>query len=209
MSRAVNKETGLPFTDMEVICQAFSFILAAYETSTAALAFAVHLLACHPDKMAKVQEEVDSQSDVFHGSFPYVDAVLKETLRMYPTVPLTIREAEKDITVPYRIPAGTHIAVCVYGLHHSKEHWKDPERFRPERFLPGGDAAYEAYMPFGDGVRGCVGQRYAWQEIVMTLVRLYRRFEIYRVDEGEKIPVRMSLSLAPRDGVRVRVVRRN
>lgn len=142
--------------------------------------------------------------------FPYLEAVFKETLRLFPPVPLTIREAERDIQLGgYTIPAGTHLAVSMYGLHHSPKYWLDPEAFLPERFLPGGEGVDSAaYMPFGEGPRGCIGQRYAWQEAMVALIMLYQRF-VFEVEAGQvPLAVRMSLSLGPKEGVRVKVVQR-
>jgi cytochrome P450 len=216
MARAVNKDTGHPFSDMEVVCQAFNFVVAA-QTTAPALAFALYLLAAHPDKEAKLVAEVDAlgprapltPADL--ARLPYADAVFKETVRLYPTVPLTIREADRDLQLgALAVPAGTHLAVSLYGLHRAAAHWCDPEAFVPERFLGGAPAGGggEAYMPFGDGVRSCVGHRYAWQMVVVALARLYQGFT-FRLAPGQvPLAVRMSLSLAPRDGVVVTASRR-
>lgn len=105
------------------------------------------------------------------------------------------------------IPEGTHLAVSVYGLHHSKEYWQDPKAFIPERFLQGHgknvDQTMLAYMPFGEGPRGCIGQRYAWQEAMIALISLYREYD-FELEAGQvPLAVRMSLSLGPKDGVKV------
>lgn len=227
MARSVNKETGKPFSDMEVICQSFSFVLAAYETTTASMAFALHLLATHPDKEAKLLAEIDAFgrdivptfAQVTDGkTFPYTEAVFKEALRLLPPVPLAIREADKDLQLgKHTVPAGTHIAVCIYGMHRDPANWHEPESFIPERFLmaPGETSSskertdnMDAYMPFGDGPRGCIGQKYARQEAMVVLIRLYQKYTFKLMDDMKPLDVRMSLSLTPRYGVNVIVKRR-
>jgi cytochrome P450 len=217
MAAAVNKETGEAFTETDAVCQAFSFVMAATETATAAMAFAIHLLATHPEAEAKVLAEVDAfgrnatpSFQDLHERFPYIEAVFKESLRMYPPVPLTIREAERELSLgQYAVPAGTYLAVSVYGLQRDPRYWPDPDVFRPERFLQGGDASKEAYMPFGEGTRSCVGQRYAWQEAVLAFVRIYQRTALrLDVKRGKELDVRMSLGLVPRKGVHVQVMLR-
>jgi cytochrome P450 len=227
MARSINKETGKPFSDMEVTCQSFSFVLAAYETTTASMAFALHLLATHPDKEAKLLAEIDAFgcdkvptfAQVTDGkTFPYTEAVFKESLRLFPPVPLTIREANKDLQLgSYTVPAGTHLAVCIYGMHRDPANWHNPESFIPERFLTSlADVSsrkeiadnMDAYMPFGDGPRGCIGQKYAWQEAMIVLIRLYQKYTFKLVDEKKPLDVRMSLSLTPRHGVNVIAKRR-
>lgn len=220
MSRGVNKETGAPFSDMEVICQAFSFVLAAFETTSATLAFAIHLLSSHQDKLAKMLAEVDAfgqsrlpvKADLTNSQFPYVEAVLKETLRLYPAVPLAIREADKDIVLGQdAVPRGTHLAVNLYAMHRNPSLWDDPDDFIPERFLGDGPPAkaMAAYMPFGDGPRGCVGTKYAWQETLLALVRMYQKY-VFRLSPGQiPLEVHMSLSLTPRNGVWVTPFRRD
>jgi len=226
MARSVNKETGKPFSDLEVICQAFSFVLAA-DTTTPSIAFALHLLATHPDKEAKLLAEIDAFgrdivptfAEVTDGkTFPYTQAVFKETLRLFPPVPLAIREADKDLQLgKYTVPAGTHIAVCIYGMHRDPANWHEPESFIPERFLMNnaeissrGKKAdnMDAYMPFGDGPRGCIGQKYAWQEVMVVLIRLYQKYTFRLMDEKKPLDVKMSLNLSPRHGVNVIVKRR-
>ena len=220
MARATNKETGAPYSDLEVVVQAYSFVLAAYETTTASIAFAVYFLATHPEKERILLEEIDAFgrdrqptfADVTDGkTFAYVDAVFKETLRLYPAVPLAIREAEKDLQLgQYAVPAGTQMAVCVYSMQRHPAHWADPDSFIPERFLSHHPAAegnnMDAYMPFGDGPRGCIGQKYAWQEAMVALIKLYQKFT-FRLTEQQlrlgPLDVRMSLSLTPRNGVSV------
>jgi len=220
MSRSVNKDTGRPFSDMQVVCQAFSFVLAAYETSASALSFVIYLLACHPEEQNRVVSEIEKfdgkkklEAADLQTQFPRLEAVVKETLRLYPPVALTIREADRDIELPDGkgiIPVGTHLCVSVFGLHRDPEFWEQPNEFRPERFLRNEQVA--AYMPFGDGTRGCIGQKYAWQELMLVLVRVMQRFE-FSLETGtqgapSELPVRMALGLTPSKGVRVLVSRK-
>lgn len=215
MARSVNKETGQPFSDLEIVLQSVAFVLAAYETSAATLSFATYFLASHPDKQAAAVAEVDAfgrdtvpTAKDLQTRFPYLEAVLKETLRLFPPVALTIREADQDVQLgKYAVRAGTHLTVSIYGMHHDPACWTDPEAFKPERFIEG--CNLDAYMPFGEGARGCVGQKYAWQELLIVLMRLFQRYTFTLAEEQARpVAVKMSFSLTPRHGVKVKVHKR-
>lgn len=218
MARTKNRETGDNLTKIEAVSQAFSFVLAATETSTAAIAFAVHLLAVHTQVQDRVIAEVDRYGrdktptyDELKTDFPYLDAVFKETLRLYPPVPMTIRESEKETVLSnYVIPAGTHLAVNIYGMQRDANYWNDPDNFRPERFINDMEPfEKDAYMPFGEGTRACIGQKYAWQEAILTLVRIFQCFKVRLADESQtQLQVHMSLGLAPKYGIKIRCYRR-
>jgi cytochrome P450 len=189
--RAHNKETGKPFTEVEIMAQSSNFILAGYETTSTALTFAITAIAQHPDIEAKLLAEVDAfpwKGDAgidFDDieQFPYTRAVIDETMRMWAPATQLIalqRVATADATVGgYRVDKGDKIWIDVHGIHHDPRHWPEPEVFRPERFLEGSPEAAArhpcAYLPFGVGPRRCIGWRFALEEAVICLVQLYRR----------------------------------
>lgn len=228
------QQKGYIKNDGDIVCQGSNFVIAAYETTSATLAFAIHLLSTHPAVQEVAIQEVDTlktshitdPKDVLNNC-PFVVAVVKETLRLYPAVPLAIRQADKEMTLrsgkhSYFIPRGTHLAISIYGMHRDGSIWRDPDEFCPARFLPSSGANTTTtsttslgYMPFGDGVRCCIGEKYAMQECVIMLVKLLSTFRFENAESkgrpyGQRrdIETSMSLSLTPKNGVWVRVIPR-
>jgi cytochrome P450 len=115
--------------------------------------------------------------------YPFVAAVVKEALRLFPPAHTTNREcvAAAGCTLTgaagqqYHIPCGTWVHINIWGMHRSAKYWKEPTAFRPDRFLEGSEEAAarhpNAYMPFGIGPRMCIGWRFAMQEVQMVLIR--------------------------------------
>ena len=166
-------------------------------------------------------EEIDASLELptyedLH-QYPYVAAVMKEVLRLVPPAPNIGRMCNADITIGgYRIPKGVKVFVDSYGIHHNAKLYPDPEVFKPERFLPGGEAEKMppcAYLPFGAGPRMCLGYKLAQEEVMLAVVRLYQRF-LFRLTDPvmtkEVTPnMRMGISLAPFDGINMQIISRN
>ncbi|GAB4814430.1 hypothetical protein N2152v2_001476 [Parachlorella kessleri] len=217
-TRAVDKATGKPFPDEWVTSQVLTFIGGGYETTAAALATSVYELSRHPDKEAKLLAEVDAFGDKVPGvddleAFPYTTAVWKEALRLYPPGVFNGREMQRDVNLGgYHLPKGTTIHGAVFSMHHSPNNWQVPEAFLPERFLEGSPESkgvnLEAYMPFGDGPRMCVGYAFATQEGVLTLVRIYQKLRFRLTPGQEPLKMKVRLGFVPEEGVKVTVHRR-
>ncbi|EFJ44068.1 hypothetical protein VOLCADRAFT_106583 [Volvox carteri f. nagariensis] len=153
-------------TDDEVIAQSLTFILASYETSSTTTALALLLLAAHPGAQRRLAEEVDAVQGgeltaAVLAELPYTEAVLKETMRLYPALPMMHRHARNDIRLEDgRVaPKGTFLALCSYNMHHDADLWPQPELFLPERFLrpevePGGGGGGGNGGGGGDGGGG-------------------------------------------------------
>lgn len=170
---------------------------AGTETSAAATEWALAELINNPSAMAKATQELDSitgKTRLLHESdlpnLPYLQAVVKETLRLHPTAPLIVREATESCTVAgYHIPAKTRLLVNVWSIARDPTHWPDPSRFDPDRFLnhpPGSDLQSFDLMPFGSGRRSCPGAALALVAVPAVLGRLIQCFE-WRVDGGSGI----------------------
>lgn len=151
------------------------------------------------------------------GAFPYLEATIKETLRLYPPATATHREVHLDggyeVVPGARLNKGEPLYVSMYCVQRDEAYWPAALEFRPERFLPEGAALAPSlplelvYCPFGGGARLCVGMRFAWMELVVTLVRLYQRFTFELADGMVPLPLVQTMTLGPRDGVRCRVTR--
>eukprot|EP00884_Botryococcus_braunii_P016297 jgi/Botrbrau1/3350/Bobra.0048s0044.1 len=211
MVNAKHKD-GRPFTDPEIVEQAFTFLLAGYETTAATLGFCVHNLSTNPDKLAKLLKELDSlpadyvpSVDELVDGLPYVNAVFKETLRLYPIAVFTARELQDDCSVlGYNLPKGTNLHISIYNMHRDPEVWKNPDEFIPERWIDGEPEAegrpQNAWFPFGDGNVGCVGMRLAQLEAKITLIRLFQRFT-FNIDPAYvPMPLDGPVMLGPKDG---------
>ncbi|MFD0151006.1 cytochrome P450 [Streptomyces sp. NPDC055721] len=161
-------ETDPTYTDRLIRDELVTLLVAGYESSARTLTWAFVLLDRHPEVMERAA-----------GDARAVEAVLSETLRLYPTGWLLPRHAVADETLDgRRIAAGTDLLVCPYLTHRDPEVWPDPEAFVPERFpvrtpLPPG-----AYLPFGIGPRACLGTRFAMREMVVLLGALLSRFTV-------------------------------
>lgn len=223
--RATNKETGQPFTDLQIVAQSNTFLLAGFDTTSTALTWAVYALATHPEIQQRLLQEVDAFSwkdgagvgfeDLSH--FEFTRAVIDEAMRMWPPVMPMVglqREANVDTSIgEYAVPKGTKIWINVLSLHHDPRNFPEPKVFRPERFLPGSQEAASrhpfAYIPFGNGPRKCVGYKFALEEAVITLAQLYRRFTFEldpekHPDTSAPLQLHSGITLTMKNGVWVR-----
>ncbi|MEU3743717.1 MULTISPECIES: cytochrome P450 [Streptomyces] len=156
------------YTDRLIRDELVTLLVAGYESSARTLAWAFVLLDRHPEAMERAA-----------GDARAVEAVLAETLRLYPTGWLLPRHAPADETLDgLRIPAGTDLLVCPYLTHRDPEVWPDPEAFAPERFPARAPLPPGAYLPFGIGPRACLGTRFAMREMEALLGALLSRFTV-------------------------------
>ncbi len=204
--------TGRCFDTGEMADQVAIFFLAGHETSAAALAWALLMLALHPDVQARVAAEAVALSDDFSSvsGLKLTRSVLRETLRLYPPVPMMVREAAgpeqfRDRTVP----RGAQIVLSPWHLHRHERLWPDPDAFDPERWMDGraAEPARAAYIPFSAGPRVCPGAGFAMAEGVLLLGLLVRAFQFAPVAGPLPVP-QAHLTVRARDGIRLSVVRR-
>jgi cytochrome P450 len=145
-----------------------------------------------------------------YKKLPYTAAVFQEAMRLYPPLPLTIRQAlDDDILEGYPVKAHSSVFVNFYSLHHNPDVWDNPEGFDPQRFLPGkGEKRHRfAYAPFGAGPRQCIGNNFALMEGVLALAMIAQKFEL-NLCPGTDIRPHMPGTLRPRGGVPVILKRR-
>ncbi len=167
------------------------------------LAWVFERLLRHPAKLARLREEVRrGEGD------EYLDACVKETLRLCPAVPLVMRRLIEPMQLGgYTIPADTIVAPCVYLMHLREDIYSEAREFRPERFLES-DAGTYTWIPFGGGVRRCVAWYFAQLEMKRVMEVVLRELDLRAVGEGEEAPARASVSFAPSAGARVVATRR-
>jgi cytochrome P450 len=196
-------EEGLGLTDADLRDEMKTLIAAGHETTAAAITWGAALLAQHPEVRAKVLAAVDA------GDKVYLDALVKEILRIRPPVPLA---AVRRSLSPFRIGAHTidanvPIFVNAYAVHHDPGLYPEPDRFRPERFLDGGSDPY-AFIPFGGGAHRCLGATVAQMEVRVALSAILERYDLVPTTSCIAPQVRRGITLVPRDGGRIRVVTR-
>jgi cytochrome P450 len=168
------------------------------------LAWVFERLLRYPKKLARLREEVlrDEGGD-------YLDAVVKETLRLCPAVPLVMRRLIEPMELGgYTLPAGTIVAPCIYLMHRRGDIYAEPLEFEPERFLGGADAGAYTWIPFGGGVRRCVAASFAQLEIKRVIEVVLREFDLRPAVAESEGAARSSVSFAPGGGARVIASRR-
>jgi cytochrome P450/predicted unusual protein kinase regulating ubiquinone biosynthesis (AarF/ABC1/UbiB family) len=206
-------EDGRPLEDQALRDELMTMLLAGHETTATALAWAVSHVLAHPDVRARAVGEL---SAVGPGPLDpqrvtrleYLDAVCRETLRLTPIVPIVGRRLTRPMTIGgIDLPAGVVASPCIYLAHRRPERWPEPERFRPERFLETKPTPYE-FLPFGGGVRRCLGMAFALYEMKIVLAELLTRVELRAAPGYQVRVVRRSVTLAPSEGMPVVVERR-
>ncbi|MFI8456428.1 cytochrome P450 [Kitasatospora sp. NPDC085464] len=205
-------EDGERLDPAELRDQVLVFLLAGHETTATSLAFALHLLAKHPEHRKLAREEART---VLAGrapaaadleALPYITRVLKEAMRLYPAAALVGRRAVEETVIDgYVIPAGAQVIVAPLVTHRHPDHWTDPERFDPDRFLPEEEKARHRYswFPFGGGPRACIGQHFSMLESVLTLGVLLRDFDVEAVDR--RVAIAQGITLRAASPMRIRV----
>jgi cytochrome P450 len=187
-------EDGTPMSDVELRDELVTLLVAGHETTATALSWAVERLARHPDKLTRLREEV------LAGEDEYLDAVVKETLRLRPVLPIVVRRLTEPVEIgEYLLPEGTRVAPCIYLLHRREDVYEEPHAFRPERFLDQPTGTY-TWIPFGGGVRRCLGASFALFEMKQVLSAIVERLEIEPSQpEAERVR-RRQITLAPSRG---------
>lgn len=213
---AARDDDGTGMTDEQVRDEVATIFLAGHETTALSLSFTMLLLAQHPQVQARARAEVDAvlgsrpatMDDV--AKLPFIDAVLKESMRVYPPVYVFGREALEDVEIAgWVIPRRAQVLTPVWVIHRDPRWYDDPESFRPQRWLDGlaDRLPKHAYLPFGGGARTCVGNHYALLEGVLGLATMLQQLEV-SVDPSFELELLTSVTLRPKGGVRVHLRRR-
>jgi cytochrome P450 family 135 len=190
-------EDGTPITPVEVRDQLVTLLIGGHETTATALSWGIERLSHSPQALARLQAEVTA------GEEGYLDAVVKETLRIGCVLPVTSRLLKAPFELrEHAVPAGTMITVCSFLTHHDPRIYPQPYSFRPERFLESSTEAY-SWIPFGGGVRRCIGSSFAVLEMKTVLKALSEELSLEPVGSFPEPTARRAITLAPRDGCEV------
>jgi cytochrome P450 len=214
--QAQDEDDGGHMTDKQVRDEITTLFVAGHETTANGLAWSLYLLARHPQAYARARAAVDSLgggpatlADL--DRLEFLGRVFKEALRLYPPVYLFARITCADVTVGgYRIPERTAVTLSPWIVHRRADLWPDPTRFDPDRFTPAAEAARasDAWIPFSDGPRVCIGAHFSQLEAPLVLATLLQRAGFALADDREILPDESS-TLRPRGGVPMRIALRD
>jgi cytochrome P450 len=187
---AAHREDGSPLGEAELRDELVT-LLSDGPTSTS-LAWAFERLLRNPETLARARREIDADE-----GDAYLDAVVKETLRLRPPVPVVVRTLREPMRLAGRdLPAGTIVAPCIHLLHRDPRHYPEPQRFRPERFLEKPPGTY-TWIPFGGGVRRCIAAPYAELEMKRVLREVLAAVDLRPVDGRDERVRKAAISFSP------------
>ncbi len=187
-------EDGSPMTDGELRDELMTLLIAGHETTATALAWALERLVRHPGVLDRLRDEVEAGEDA------YIDAVCKETLRLRPVIPVVLRRLMEPMEIGGRmLPAGVSVAPCIYLVHRDPDVYPEPERFRPERFIEKPAGTY-TWIPFGGGVRRCLGASFALFEMKAVLAAVVCGVQLRAPQLGSEPIARRAITMTPGRG---------
>jgi cytochrome P450 len=191
-------EDGAGMSDRELRDQLVTLLLAGHETTATALAWTADLLVRHPEAMTRLTDEVDADD-----GDAYLRATISESLRLRPVVPLAGRRLTSELQVNgWTLPAGTDVTPAIWLTHTRADLYPEPFAFRPERFLDERPTTY-GWVPFGGGVRRCLGAAFAEFEMRVVLTEMLRRRALNAVSSHAERVTRRNVTFSPRHGTRV------
>ena len=197
-----------------------TFMFEGHDTTSMGITWAIYLLGLHPEVQERIFDEIDS---VFDGDFTcavthehikqlkHLDIALKETQRIYPSVPIIVRKTFTEYELLGKVvPAGSEVNINILGLHRDPVVFPNPEIFDPDRFLPEnsvGRSPY-AFIPFSAGPRNCIGQRFALLEEKIILVWLLRRFKLKSLIPRDQVHIVAEMVLRPKSPIEIECIPR-
>ncbi|XP_065301003.1 cytochrome P450 4C1-like isoform X1 [Dermacentor albipictus] len=192
-----------------------TFMFEGHDTTAVAICWSLYMIGLHQDHQRNMHKELDSvlgndtEKDVtteHMKELKYLECVIKECQRLFPSVPIIGRESVEDFKLgDHIIPKGTTIDVFIYALHRDPEVFPDPERFDPSRFLPENisNRHSHAFIPFSAGSRNCIGQRFAAMELKIILATILWNFNVVALDHRDKLLLSSDLVLRAAGGIRL------
>ncbi len=196
-------EDGGEMSDTDLRDQLMTLLLAGHETTATALAWTFDLLLRHAEPLRRLRDSLAAGED------DYLRATISESLRLRPVVPLAGRRLAKELSVDgLTLPAGTDVTPAIWLAHTRADSYPEPFAFRPERFLGDAPDTY-AWIPFGGGIRRCLGAAFAEFEMRIALREVLTRCELHKADPAPERIGRRNITLSPRDGTPVLVTARH
>jgi cytochrome P450 len=207
-------EMGNPMSDVELRDELMTLLFAGYETTATSLAWALYWIHQNPEIRDKLILELESLGDnpdsmsIF--KLPYLTAVCNETLRICPVAMLTFPRVVQEENVEllgHPLEPKTLLVGCIFLTHQREELYPEPQQFKPERFLERQFSPYE-FMPFGGGVRRCLGEALALFEMKLVLATILSHYQLALADTQKEVPKRRGVTLAPERGVKMVITKK-
>ncbi|MBO6507009.1 MAG: cytochrome P450 [Roseibium sp.] len=211
--RGIDPETGEAMSEERLVNNIIAFLVAGYDTTALALAWALYLLALYPDWQQQIRNEIQAVA----GDRPIgrehlsqlnvTDQVLNEALRLYPTAPIIVRDILEDVELAgTKVPKGTIGVIPIYAIHRHRSFWDSPNVFDPLRFAPEAETKPGRYqfLPFGAGPRICIGAAFTMIEAKVVLATLLREVS-FELEHGHEAHPVGQMFLTPREPIPMRV----
>ena len=197
LSQLLRVEGDEGLSDNELRDQLVTLLLAGHETTATALSWALYELGRDPVQLARAREAASE------GDSDHLEAVLKESMRLHPVIPMVVRHLMEPATIGgVDLPRGANIGPSILITHAREDNHRDPEAFRPERFLEG-EVATNTWIPFGGGVRRCIGAGFSLMEGVAVLREVLLRYDIELPGGATDFPRVRNITSVPRHGARI------
>jgi cytochrome P450 len=217
------ENSGGVMSDKQVRDEVMTIFIAGHETTANALTWTLYLLSQNPDVENRLHEELDSvlstdsngDSDRIKrvvttddmSKLRYTENVFRESMRLYPPVWTIGRYVENDYPVGgYNVPAGSSILMSQYVMHHDSRYYKEPEAFNPDRWTEEFRTHLPrfSYFPFGGGIRGCIGESFAWMEGVLVLATIAQKWEMRKLP-SQRVKLDPAITLRPKYGMKMKL----
>jgi cytochrome P450 len=200
-------EDGSPMSDRELRDELVTLLVAGHETTANALSWAAERLCRHPDKLERLREELRADTGRKPGESTYLQAVIQETLRLRPVISIVLRRLVEPMELGGRmLPAGVSIAPSIHLMHRRADIYPEPHQFRPERFIEaegGKPPGTYTWIPFGGGVRRCLGGAFAQFEMEAVLRELVLRRQLAPARATSERVYRRTITDTPRHDAEV------
>jgi cytochrome P450 family 135 len=194
---AARHDDGSPMSEAEMRDELLTLLVAGHETTATSLSWAMERLVRHPEKLERLRAEALAGDDA------YLTATIQETLRLRPVIVLVARRLTEPVEIGgYVLPAGVTVTPCIHLIHRDPRIYPEPERFLPERFLETPPGTY-TWIPFGGGVRRCLGASFAQFEMSVVLRELVKRREVRPARPRSERPFRRAITETPRHDAEV------
>jgi cytochrome P450 len=205
---AARDADGQAMSDRELRDQLMTLLLLGHETTASALSWAFYWIHRDPQVLARLQAEVAAvREDADRAQLPYLTAVCKESLRIYPIALISQpRRVKATVKIAgYTFDPGCILIPCIYTAHRRGQTYAEPQQFQPDRFLAQKFSAYE-FLPFGGGARSCIGAAFSLYEMKLVLATVLSSYQLALANRGEVKPARRGITFVPNENFRLQAI---